>query len=222
MGLFVYLVRRKNTWWAMHDIPRPLRKVFDGQARFAESLKTSDKSIAKAKGAVLEAAWRKRVNEAQKSGAREDIGDMVKALFPEDVQELVANLVRAYMAAAPEEKPEYLSAINEYVREDAVQWAAMSEEIHDYSDPRFHQLPVHDEVKKFMGLVKGERVRFGEHLDEYIGTLRTVEKTKDLRRGSIRKPASASPTSTKLIVGMCSGGSMSKPKKGRPPRQFAA
>jgi len=68
----MYIQRRRQKLYALHDIPEDVRHAFGGKARFTRSLDTGDMREAKRRGAVLEAAWRAEI-EAARQGTSDPI-----------------------------------------------------------------------------------------------------------------------------------------------------
>ena len=69
-GARLYLIQRHQTWWALHDVPVPLRKTLG--RRLSRSLKTHDKGTATRLAAVLWAhEWSRLVGGASSMKAEE-------------------------------------------------------------------------------------------------------------------------------------------------------
>jgi integrase len=171
----MYLVKRHRQWWALHDIPRRVRPAFGGRARFALPLDTQVEAVAKERAALLEAKWRREINEALNC----DI---------DSIERRSAFWRKHYINAPAHERNEILASIKGEAFEEIVKPAAMFEYgVFDYSDPRYPDLPVHDDANRFIALATGESIRLDESLEEYLGTLKNEAKTIDMKRSTVKK-----------------------------------
>lgn len=180
MGMVVmYLKLRHRQWWACHDIPKDVRGVLGYGARFAVPLKTEDKAIAKRRAAILEARWRSEIERARK-GTRDHI-------------ERDAAYWRSILRDTPEEHREVvLEFIGDEVQsriERAMEKAGFT----DYHEEGWQDLPEVEAAYRFQAIATGRLVKFDEHVDEWLASLKNEEKTKDMKRSTVSKFAEEFP-----------------------------
>ncbi len=168
----MYLVKRHQVWWAMHDIPRKLRPAFGGRTRFSENLRTKDADEAKVRGAILLARWRSEINRAQAS-------------TPDRIEREAEFWNRLYNSAPEHEKKGIRQMIVAEAHEGIVIPAALRDGILDYSDPRYDEMPAHEDASRFVDIATGNVVRTDRHVEEYLGTLQNEAKTVDMKRSTI-------------------------------------
>ena len=68
----LYLELRRRLWHGLHDIPTDVRKVIGKGRRFCVGRKTSDKSIAEHRAAILDARWRGQI-AAARNGSKDPV-----------------------------------------------------------------------------------------------------------------------------------------------------
>lgn len=129
---------------------------------------------------MLEAQWKADIARARLANRANETGRR------DWIEEQAAFWANELRKAPPEHKP----GLRERVlaeAQDLTMEAAIREGVYDYGDPRYDSLPVHDDMRRFVGLATGEIVRLEEHLDAYVLTLRCTEKTAAMKLSTIRK-----------------------------------
>jgi integrase len=153
----VYLKRKGNLWFAVHDVPPSLRQTI-GHPRFVKSLETHDKKIAERRAAILKAKWLGEVEQARRQSP--------------DAVERDAMFWRKVLGEATTDHDRGI--IKDAIASEAggrVDRAAAKLGIVDHRDHRYDELPETEEAERFAGIALGTLVRLDAHLDEYIATL---------------------------------------------------
>lgn len=163
----MYLEKRRQRWYACHDIPTDARPILNGAKRFVKSLGTDDRGIAKERAAGLEAEWRKAVREARNA--------LQAARNASDPAEKAALVWQEHWRGAADAADR--KAVIDHVAEEALQL-----------DPAGGAL-----AQRFYDIATGKRVRFDQHLDEHAATLRNEAKSVAMKRATIKVFAAAHP-----------------------------
>lgn len=176
-----YLERRFQTWLAFHDVPVDVQAAL-GTKRFSRSLKTPDKAEAKRRKAILEAEWLALIQQARAAGpaplAWGPLSDV--AAFARRRQYLL-------MSAQQQEADRALMVEEVYEAGGLLETAASMHGIGDHSDPAWGALPLEADAKRYLAIAQGNIARTGDHVDEYIATLRLAPKTIDIKRMNLRR-----------------------------------
>ena len=166
----MYLKRRHRRWYAYHEIPADVQPAL-GKVRFAKSLETEDRNEARRRAAVLEVRWRSEIQQAR-TGSKDHI-------------ERDALYWRKAMQENPAARDHLLDIIADKAQE-MVSHAAKRAGI-DEDDPRLEELPEYDDAHRLIAIATGKMVRLEEHLSEYLATIGVTAKTKDLKRGTVKR-----------------------------------
>lgn len=167
----MYLVLRRQKWWAMHDIPKSLHDVLG--TRFAESLGTSDKKEAERRAAVLKARWLRELATARQKS-------------PAGLEDEAAFWKRLIRSSNSEEERE--AHIHELAQrtERKVQRLLDNAGFNDYADG-WDEVPGVEEALRIKDIATGALLKSDEHLEEYLSTLGNEAKTVDMKRSTIQK-----------------------------------
>lgn len=166
----MYLQRRGRKWLALHDVPADMQARL-GRRRFVQSLGTEDYSEAKALGALLEAKWRVQIQAAREAASPDS---------------LAAGLRAALRKAASQGERDLVSMV---IDDHAARLFPGA-----LDDPEMEDTPEYHEAGRFVALAHGQMVPLGEHLAEYISTLKVEAKTVAIRRANLEKFCKLFPT----------------------------
>lgn len=179
-----YLQKRVNRWYAVSEIPKPLRPLFGNKARFIQSLETESRQTADRRKLPVIAAWKGRIELVKlklkdASGspdgplARSQVGDLVAEVpIEEDAADWKRQLAKA-------RDTEDKAMIREQIEFAA--WDMGSVNVDTVGEAPTQN----PEAKKFHALATGQMVPFTEHMDEWLETLRTMEKTRDMHKSAV-------------------------------------
>jgi len=163
-----YLQRRRRRWYAILEIPKPLRKRF-GKPRFVQSLETESRSIAERRVLPVVTAWKKDIAAARNEPVDDD-----------------AAYWRRRLRLAKSEVDR--QSIVEQIEHAA--W-----EIGVINMDNVGELPsTNSEAREFYASASGQLVEFTEHLDEWLTSSQATAKTQDMHRSAISRFASKFPT----------------------------
>lgn len=173
----MYLERRRNRYYALHEIPEDVRSAFGGLKRFCRSTEAEDKNLARSRAAIFERQWRKEIDRARKKQRGQVDLDDEAAFF------------RRVLKDTPEHERAIVIDHIADLAQGRIERAAARSGIKDDQDPGYDDLPVHAEAGRFFASATGKLVPWTEHLDEYMARLeREVEKkTADMRRSIIER-----------------------------------
>lgn len=165
------LERRRRLWYAVHDIPPPLRKAI-GKSRFFQSLGTDSHREATLRMKVLEGQWIREI-EAAKRG---------KGIEAEDR----AEFWKRVLAGTPEEEREVtLSALRDELDAKLYREAEKAG-FRDHREEGFEELPVYADLVRTYQIATGALVPFCDRLEDYCATKGTEAKTKDQVRSTAK------------------------------------
>lgn len=176
----MYLKKRHSKWWAFHDIPRSLRKII-GAARFAASLDTPDKEVARRRAAPLEIRWRAEIARARHGTPDDPI-----------VQD-AAYWQRVLSKATTDDEREIVRDMIADIASERADDEARRSGVVDVSDPEYEAARDRSGATRFAGLALGTLMPLDHHLDEFLATLTSEKKSKDQKRSSILKFQSLFP-----------------------------
>ena len=155
-----YLQKRRRRWYAVLEIPKPLRPRF-GRPRFIQSLETDSRTVAERRVLPVIAAWRSEIARARQE--------------PDDD----AAFFRRTLQNAKTE--EHRQSILEQI--DYAAWDIGAINVENIGDP-----PSSDpEARRFYASAAGLLVSFTEHLDEWLATSRATAKTKYMQRSDVQR-----------------------------------
>lgn len=161
----MYLVKRHDTWWALHDVPRKAQHVLG--RRLTRSLQTKDHTQAKRLADLLWLHdWDRRIKNALKASHGGDDGEA--ALFREMIQQ-----------AKTEEERELLRDRVAELASDRFDRAKTTADA--------------QAAERFAGAALGTLTPTAEHLEEWLGGIQDTEKTKSMKRSTILDLAQALP-----------------------------
>lgn len=152
-----YLQKRRRRWYAVLEIPKPLRPKFDGKARFVQSLETDSLSEAERLKWPLIGAWKEEI-EAARTGKRSTRRD------PIDLAQDLAQARNTKDAATRE------------VREGLLSDTAW--ELYE-KDPKL--------ADTFVQIAENESVLTSKHIDDWLATTKNEPKTIDMKRSDVRR-----------------------------------
>lgn len=167
----MYLVLRRQKWWAMHDIPQALHDVLG--TRFAESLGTSDKKEAERRAAILKARWLREIATARQKAP----------VGLEDEASFWKRLIKS--ANSEEERAALISDLADETK-GKVERALDRAGFNDYEEG-WDEVPGVEEAIKVQAIATGSLLKSDEHLEEYLSTLGNEAKTVDMKRSTIQK-----------------------------------
>ncbi len=159
----MYLVKRRQVWWALHELPKSLHATLG--RRFARSLGTPDRAKAKHLASVLWLHdWSRRLKGLQPDRADEAetalYRDMVKNAKSEDEQEALKNHI-AELAGDRYERAKDASG-----REAAL---------------------------RFNEAAQGRLTPLSDHLEDWLAAIGDTDKNKDMKRSTVLKLAKTIP-----------------------------
>ena len=157
-----YLQHRRRRWYAILEIPAPLRSRFGNKPRFIQSLETDSRIVAERRVLPVVVAWKKEIATARN----------------EPVDDDAAYWRRALRNAKSEKERQLVLEQIDYAAWDI--GAINVENIGDKpsSDPK---------AQRFYASATGQIVSFNEHLDEWISTSRATAKTQDMQRSDVKR-----------------------------------
>lgn len=166
-SLAMYLELRRRRYYACHDLPPDVREAFQqpGRAaprRLVRSLDTGDYTVAKARGASLEAQWRADIARARGGKSLEADAEWWR---------------RRYLDAKTD--PERRSVEEQIGAAGDLVWM-----LKPPGDAK-----AQEDANRFVGLATGKLVKLDLHLDEYLKTLagRNEKKSVAMKGATIRK-----------------------------------
>lgn len=181
-----YLQKRVNRWYAVLEIPKPLRPHFGNKARFVQSLETENRQTADRRKLPIVAAWKGRIELANRkltADAKSNLGSASSRPVASGAAEIPIEEDAAYWrrqlarARDGEERA---------VIQDQIEFAAW--EIGAVNVDRIGEAPSQNPTAKhFHALATGRIVPFAEYLDEWLDTVRATEKTKDMHRAAVQR-----------------------------------
>jgi len=154
-----YLQLRRRRWYAILEIPAPLRRVL-GKPRFVHSLETDSRIVADRRVLPVITAWKKEIAAARNEPVDDDAAYWRRALRN---------------AKSEKERQSILEQI------DYAAWNIGSINVENIGD-KPSSAP---EAQRFYGAATGQLVGFTEHLDEWLSTSRATAKTKDMHRADV-------------------------------------
>ncbi|WP_417607685.1 DUF6538 domain-containing protein [Primorskyibacter flagellatus] len=162
-----YLQQRYRRWYATIDIPKKVRRHFDGRARFVKSLETDSLTIAEQRVGPVVAHWKQLIELARSAKNN-----------PEAENQLLSE----------EWREEYLSSTGKARKElDSI--------FDDALDGV--KFPNEEAEKRFVAFVTGKTIRTNEKLDAWISTLTgQKQKTLDMKRSDVARFAKRFPYSS--------------------------
>ncbi|GAW37206.1 site-specific tyrosine recombinase XerC [Roseovarius sp. A-2] len=154
-----YLQKRRRGWYAVLEIPKPLRRKFGDKARFVQSLKTDSLSEAERIKWSLIGEWKAQIEEAR-------TGKQARRMEP---FELAEKLTKGQ---------EYDDPFTREVRQGEISDTAW--ELHE-KDPK--------QADAFIKLVDGESVLTSKYIDDWLASAKNEQKTIDMKRSDVRRLA---------------------------------
>ena len=156
-----YLQKRRRRWYAIMEIPKPLRQRF-GKPRFVQSLETESRTVAERRVLPVVTAWKKEIAAAK----------------GEPVDDDAAYWRRRLRNARGENHRQSILEQIDYAAWDI--GAINVENIGDQpsSDP---------EAQRYYASATGQLLAFTEHLDEWLATSRATAKTQDMQRSDVKR-----------------------------------
>lgn len=178
----MYLVKRYNTWWAIHDVPRSARKA-TGKARFAVSLGTDNEMEARTLGAVWEARWRGEIDRVTRNSS--------------GMERLAAAWREAFTTAPEHERDGVRAMIRGVAHDTYIMPAAVALGTTTTADlgDALDAVPAAATAKaaRFEAIATGAAVALLNHVDAYLATATMAEKSKSMARRSIVRFAETCP-----------------------------
>jgi integrase len=173
-----YLVRKGNTFWFRRGIPAPIRPAFGGTAFYLANLQTSDLREAKARRDQLAKECEAAFTAAREGRGRRSAEDHVKALAEEWAKQRAESRddPHAWTARYYGKRPD------EIADEDVESVEALIQE----QGERIEAEHGEGAAETFANIAYG-RVAVDHHLDAYLSEARLAPKTKNERRGIIRR-----------------------------------
>ncbi|MGE4049340.1 MAG: DUF6538 domain-containing protein, partial [Acetobacteraceae bacterium] len=165
-----YLQRRRRLWYAVLEIPSDLRLMFSGKRRFIRSLGTDSESKAKRDALAVVGGWMRELDRARTRQGVPVSGDA--EFFRRALRDATTAEERAGVLEQIDDRAAHLAAIHG-----------------DYGQPG-STVP---EVQELFAVATGKRVPTLEHLDEWLATLRTIPKTKDMQAADVKRFAAKFP-----------------------------
>lgn len=161
----LHLEKRRRRWYAMLDIPLPLRPQFGGKRRFLKSLETADLATAQRRLVVWITRWQ---------------ADLARARGTKPGDSDAAYFLRVLRASTPDQRQAVLEQIADAA--DAV----------GYLHAEMGQTPASvPEAQEFHGRATGGYVGTLDHLEEWLAGFRVKPRTKEQRRRGVKRVAEA-------------------------------
>ena len=152
-----YLQKRRRKWYAVLAIPKAIQVNF-GKAKFIKSLETDSLSVAERKVQPIILEWKREIELAK---GNETTGS--------ELLESVRFVRRdAQRMRAEGETDEDIK----YVHEDIAYSRSWNPDINDFQTNN-------EELAVAVSVVHGSEFLLSEHIDEYLNSKTTAEKTKD-------------------------------------------
>ncbi|MBN9087036.1 MAG: tyrosine-type recombinase/integrase [Reyranella sp.] len=187
----MYLVKRHQTYWALHDVPRRLHDKLG--RRLSKSLGTSNKSQAERLANILWLHdWKRQID-----GEAAAVADDKEALF---FRALIRN------ANTDEERESLKDHVGDLARDRAERALTRGDEA------------AADEAIRFAHLATGRIIPLTEHLDEWLAAIDDTDKTKAMKRAEVLKLGKqfahvqdvGGPAAAKWLSGLAKGGASAK------------
>lgn len=171
-----HMTQRGRRWYAVLEIPKPLRPSF-GKRRFFQSLGTDSLAAAQRRVGPVIAAWRSEI-----ARARLDPNDDA-AFFRRSLANAEAKVKLAKTEKQRAEAEKQRQLILEEIDMAAWDIGAINANVGQQpsSDP---------EAQIFQMRATGQLVTFTEYLNEWLGTSRATAKTQDMQRADVKRFAS--------------------------------
>ncbi|MEE9301100.1 MAG: tyrosine-type recombinase/integrase [Alphaproteobacteria bacterium] len=156
-----YLQKRRRRWYAVLEIPKPLRPRF-GRPRFVQSLETGSRTTAEHRVLPIVTAWKKDIARVR----------------GEPVEDDAAYWRRALRNAKTEEQRQTILEEIDYAA-----WDIGAINVENIGDPPWRN----PEAWRFYASATGALVPFTEHLDEWLSTSRATVKTQDMQHSDVTR-----------------------------------
>ena len=154
-----YLQKRRRRWYAILEIPKPLRPLF-GKPRFVQSLETDSRTVAERRVLPVVTGWKKDIAAARNEPVDDDAAYWRRKLRYAKTEEQRRAILEQIDFAAWD-----IGAINVENIGDAPS-----------SDP---------EAQRFYASATGQLVNLTEHLDEWLSTSRATARVQDRQRADV-------------------------------------
>lgn len=159
----MYLVKRRQVWWALHELPKRLHATLG--RRLARSLGTPDRAKAKHLASILWLHdWSKRVKGQEPDRADQAEVALYRDLIRNAETEREKELLKDHVAEMAEDR--YRKAKTAKERENAL---------------------------RFNEEAQGRLTPLTEHLDDWLSAAQDTLKSKDMKRAAITKMSLALP-----------------------------
>lgn len=159
----MYLVKRRQIWWALHELPKRLHATHG--RRLARSLGTPDKAKARHLASILWLHdWSKRVKGQEPDRADQAEVALYRDLIQNAETEREKELLKDHVAEMAEDR--YRKAKTAKERENAL---------------------------RFNEEAQGRLTPLTEHLDDWLSAAQDTLKSKDMKRAAITKMSLALP-----------------------------
>lgn len=192
-----YLQKRRRRWYAIMEIPKSLRQRF-GKPRLVRSLETDSLFTAQKRVLHYVAGWKDEI-----AAARNETGETDDVLWTPTP----SRVTRRALARNPHQKPKPQPAVSardfarqlrnaktEEERESIIMQIEFAADDIGGLNVDVGELPSTDpEARRFAAIAYGSLVPFTEHLNEWLSTSRTTNKTQDMDRSVINRFVSDFP-----------------------------
>ncbi|HET6239539.1 MAG TPA: tyrosine-type recombinase/integrase [Acetobacteraceae bacterium] len=161
-----YLQKRRRRWYAVVEIPTPLRPHFRGKPRFVQTLETDSLATAQRRALPIVAAWQRQIAEARGDPPADDA-----AFFRRALRNASTDADRANIMQQVSDHADALGAL-------AVPLGSLPSAA--------------TEATAFYTSATG--TPFGDHLGDWQKASRVTAKTKDMQKADVARFAAEFPT----------------------------
>ncbi|GAD57113.1 putative integrase [Limimaricola cinnabarinus LL-001] len=196
-----YLNQRRRRWYAELDIPKKLRPLFNGKARFVESLKTESRSEAERRAPLLVARWKAEI-EAAKTGNTAPLEDLRDAAMswrelldrePDPEQRGKYEMILSDKAVEAEERQR--GAGEALYKLATRQWVEISEKVEDW-------LLTLDNEPKTLDMKRSDLSRFSQR---FRTTKKVTRKSVQLWVHELQHEDGLKAPTARRIISACRG-----------------
>jgi|TARA_B110000908_G_C10213867_1_gene431705 integrase len=161
-----YLQKRRRRWYAVMEVPKPLRSKI-GRPRYFQSLNTESLSVAEARVLPIVVNWKKEI--ALANG---------EELFGSDT-ELMNNIIEVRKDEKRLKDEGYNDSDIKYIHDDiALSARSWDEELGEF-------VTDNEDLVQAISVVHGVKFLLIEHLDSYLSSLKVTPKSNDSYRFDI-------------------------------------
>ncbi|MGR3463852.1 tyrosine-type recombinase/integrase [Limimaricola sp.] len=196
-----YLNKRRRRWYAELDIPKKLRPLFNGKARFVASLKTESLTEAERRAPLLVAKWRAEI-ESARTGSTSPLEDLRQTalewreMLDETADQEVRDAYEMILADKAEVAEERSKGAGRALYKIATrQWIETKEKVEDW-------LATLDNESKTIDMKRSDLDRFARRFQI---TEKVTKKSVQRWVHDLQHQDSLKPPTVRRIISACRG-----------------